>query len=31
MNEEWVAYLFDYGPIAALALLAGWMIRRRLK
>ena len=31
MNEEWAAYLFDYGPIVALALLAGWMIRRRLK
>ena len=21
MNEEWAAYLFDYGPIVALALL----------
>jgi hypothetical protein len=31
MNEELAGYLFDYGPIVALALLAGWMIRRRLK
>jgi hypothetical protein len=30
-NEEILAWVFDIGPIVAIALAAAWMIRRRLR
>jgi hypothetical protein len=30
-NEELLAWIFDIGPIVALAAAALWMIRRRLR